>query len=185
LSPETYPRPAFYQTPNGDSQWGFWQFSLLNISFFTLPHLMQRLYAARDLKSLRFAWTVMNAGPFLTTLVSVFLGTVGVHILGGVETASPFSDILEAIMEIGGFAEVTAVIAFTASLAAIMSTADSLIIAISQLITAEIVYPLRPHASPIQVTWYARFASLVTVIVALIVGLLWNEGITDLGKIQL
>jgi len=47
LDPLTYPRPDFYQTPSSDTQWGFWQFSLLNVSFFTLPHMMQRLYAAR------------------------------------------------------------------------------------------------------------------------------------------
>lgn len=41
LDPESYPKPEFYQTPSTESQWGFWQFSLINFSFFTLPHLMQ------------------------------------------------------------------------------------------------------------------------------------------------
>mmetsp|Transcript_8849 Transcript_8849/g.22283 ORF Transcript_8849/g.22283 Transcript_8849/m.22283 type:complete len:565 (-) Transcript_8849:2453-4147(-) len=184
LDPESYPKPQFYQTPSEYSQWGFWQFSLLNVSFFILPHLMQRLYAARDLKTLRFSWTIMAAGPWATMLVSVFIGTVGVQILGGKEVASPFSAILEEIMGLGGFAQATATIAFTASLAAIMSTADSLIIAISQLITAEIVYPLRPKATPAEITFAARIVSLVTVIFSLIIGLLWKDGITDLARIQ-
>lgn len=64
LSPLTYPKPEFYQTPGKDAQLAFWQFSFVNISFFTLPHLMQRVYAARDLKTLRFAWGVLNAGTF-------------------------------------------------------------------------------------------------------------------------
>lgn len=41
LDPETYPKPEFYQTPSKESQWDFWQFSLINFGFFTLPHLMQ------------------------------------------------------------------------------------------------------------------------------------------------
>ena len=50
LDPDTYPRIEFYQTPSKEAQWEFWQFSLVNFSFFTLPHLMQRTYAATDLR---------------------------------------------------------------------------------------------------------------------------------------
>jgi Na+/proline symporter len=41
LDPETYPQPQFYQTLSREKQWDFWQFSLINFSFFTLPHFMQ------------------------------------------------------------------------------------------------------------------------------------------------
>jgi Na+/proline symporter len=41
LDPETYPQPQFYQTLAREQQWDFWQFSLINFSFFTLPHFMQ------------------------------------------------------------------------------------------------------------------------------------------------
>lgn len=58
LDPETYPQPSFYQTPTSDSQWKFWQFGLINFSFFTLPHFLQRIYAVRDLQSLRIGYTV-------------------------------------------------------------------------------------------------------------------------------
>lgn len=72
-------------------------------------------------------------------LTGVFIGTVGVMILDGAEVASPFASIMEAMMDEGGFAKVIGIIAVTSSLAAIMSTADSLVIAISQLITVEVV----------------------------------------------
>jgi Na+/proline symporter len=45
-------------------------------------------------------------------------------------------------MDLGGFPYFMELIAVTASLAAIMSTADSLLIAISQIVTEEIVYPV-------------------------------------------
>jgi hypothetical protein len=63
LDPETYPRPNFYQTMSKEDQWAFWQFSIINFSFFTLPHLLQRTYAAKDLRSLRAGYAVMATGP--------------------------------------------------------------------------------------------------------------------------
>lgn len=87
-------------------------------------------------------------------------------------------------MNLGGFAKGAGVIAITASLAAIMSTADSLIIAISHLVTLELVSPFVPNASASRLTWYARFVSMGSVLIALTIGLAWKEGITDLGKIQ-
>ena len=61
-------------------------------------------------------------------------------------------------------------IAVTASLAAIMSTADSLIISISQLVTVEIVYPLRPNSTPTEISFVGKFVSFISVIIALLVG---------------
>jgi Na+/proline symporter len=58
LDPENYPQPSFYQTPSGDTQWKFWQFCLINFSFFTLPHFLQRIYAVKDLQSLRIGYAV-------------------------------------------------------------------------------------------------------------------------------
>jgi Na+/proline symporter len=84
--------------------------------------------------------------------------------------ANPYTAILEEVMNLRGFAYFAGVIAVTASLAAIMSTADSLIIAISQLITVEIIYPLTPQGSPTQVTWCGRFVSLLSVLIALCIG---------------
>jgi Na+/proline symporter len=175
LDPETYPKPEFYQTLSREQQWDFWQFSLINFSFFTLPHLLQRTYAARDLKSLKWGYAVMTAGPWFTSFVGIFMGTVGVAILvnedGSPQSPSnPFAAILEEIMNLGGFAKGAGVIAVTASLAAIMSTADSLIIAISQLVTVEIIYPLRPTASPTEISWIGKGVSFMAVVVALLVG---------------
>jgi Na+/proline symporter len=92
---------------------------------------------------------------------------------------SPFTSILEEIMALGGFAKVAGTIAVTASLAAIMSTADSLIIAISQLVTVDLVYPLRPHASTIEMTLVGKGVSFVAVALSLLVGIYWDEGTND------
>eukprot|EP01083_Nonionella_stella_P105246 302644_1 len=184
LDPYDYPRPEFYQTPTKETQWKFWQFSFINFSFFTLPHLMQRLYAAKDLKSLKAGYTAMTVANWFTMPVGCFIGTVGVQILNGEEVADPFTSIMGALMDEGGFSKVVGVIAVTASLAAIMSTADSLLIAISQLVTVEIAYPARPRASPKQMAWTGRFISLLAAVIAILIGILWKDGIADMGAIQ-
>jgi Na+/proline symporter len=175
LDPETYPKPQFYQTPTKANQWELWQFAFINFSFFTLPHFVQRIYAAKDLTSLKVGFASLTVGPWISGLVGVFIGTVGVTILvneDGTPKASsnPFTDILEQVMNLGGFAKGAGVIAITAALAAIMSTADSLIIAISQLVTVEIIYPLRPNSTPNNIAWYGRITSLVSVAFALLIG---------------
>lgn len=187
LDPLTYPRPDFYQTPSSEDQWLFWQFSLINYSFFALPHLMQRIYAAKDLSSLKVGFYVQTAGPWLTSFVGVFIGTMGVKMLadaGVDDPPSPFAAIVEQLLKKGGFAEATGVMALTASLAAIMSTADSLIIAISQLITVECIWPLMPNASQGKLAWVGRFASLFSVCLALITGILWKSGVSALAAIN-
>ncbi|KAL3916705.1 MAG: hypothetical protein SGILL_005057 [Bacillariaceae sp.] len=189
LDPETYPRPEFYQTPSKEDQWSFWQFSIVNFSFFILPHFLQRIYAAKDLRSLKIGYTCLTIGPWVSGFVGVFIGTMGVTMLANedgtpTDSANLFTDIIETMMDLGGFARGAGTIAITAGLAAIMSTTDSLIIAISQLVTVEVIYPMKPNATPTGVAWYGRITSLVAALIALLIGIFWNEGITDFGKIQ-
>ena len=161
---KTYPRPDFFQTFDKKTQWSFWQLSVINFLFFTLPHLLQRNYSAKNIQALKAGYYIMAIGPWFTTFVGVFMGTIGVAMLAGKGTpANPFSAILEEVMNVGGLAKGAGVIAFTASLAAIMSTADSLIIAVSQLITMEIIRPLVGFQGinhEAQLTHYGRFVSL-------------------------
>jgi Na+/proline symporter len=51
-----------------------------------------------------------------------------------------------------------------------MSTADSFLVAISQLITEEIVYPINPEASPKEMAWVGRAVSFVAVVIASLMG---------------
>lgn len=97
--------------------------------------------------------------------------------------ASPFASILNYLMLTGGFAEVAAVILYTSALAAIMSTIDSILISISQIITQDMVYPMVPNSTPKQIAWAGRIVSLVVTALSLIVGLTFKSGITVLMKV--
>ena len=172
LSPDTYPRPDFYQTPSVESQMDFWQFATSTFTFFTLPHLMQRTYAAKDLSSLKMAYVAMTFGMWLLMFGGVFLGTVGVSVLADRQEPilNPFAAIVEEIMELGTFPLVVGLVTITASLAAIMSTVDSLLVAMSQLVTEEVAYPLYPHSTPKEMAWVGRAVSFVAVIIATSLG---------------
>ncbi|CAB9503644.1 Sodium/proline symporter [Seminavis robusta] len=186
LSLDTYPRPDFYQTPSWEDQMDFWQFALSTFTFFTLPHLMQRAYAARDLVSLRTAYVSMTGGMWLLMFGGVFIGTVGVAIVpdDGEAIVNPLAAILEEIMNLGGFPLLIGLITITASLAAIMSTVDSLLVAISQLVTEEVAYPLYPNATPDKMAWVGRAVSFVAIVIATVLGLTWDDGITHLANIN-
>ncbi|KAL7547831.1 hypothetical protein ACHAWF_011103 [Thalassiosira exigua] len=214
LDPMTYHRPEYFQTLTKKQQWIWWQLGFLEAGVPFYPVTIQRIYAAKSLQAVRLgAWatflgTVIKAlipgqwnflplvhhdiGPWMTMLGAVFVGTMGVEIIGQScasaedpkscnNPSSPFASILQELMLLGGFPEVASVILYTSALAAIMSTTDS----ISQIITSDIIYPMRPNATPGQVAWIGRFVSFAVASVSLIVGLSWKGSITLLFSIGL
>ena len=184
LDSNTYPRPDFYDTPSTDFQLGMWQTSMILISYFTLPQYVQRIYATESINNLKISFSILTLSVWFTMLPAVYIGTIGVQILDNEDTSSPFTSIVATLLDLGGFARALGYIALTASLAAIMSTTDSLVIAISQLLTVEVLYPLFPNASPRKISWAGRLASLVASGIALCIGLVWKNGITGLVSIQ-
>ena len=58
---------------------------------------------------LKVGFTTMTVGPWITMFVGVFIGTMGVQIVhdagGDPNPSSPFTAIMEEIMNLGGFAK--------------------------------------------------------------------------------
>ena len=96
------------------------------MGFFSLPHMLQRNYAAGSLRALKFGYAVMAIGPWVTQVTGVLLGTVAVQVLRDEsDVASPFAAMAERVMEINAFGYALGLLLFTATLAAIMSTAGA------------------------------------------------------------
>ena len=115
------------------------------------------------------------------------MGIMAVQIIAdeGVEVVtSPFSDFLNVLLANGGFSNFVAVITYTASLAAIMSTADSVLIGISHLVTVECIYPIMPDASPARLKMIGSFCSVVSMAVAILVSVFGGNNISELASIQ-
>eukprot|EP00985_Skeletonema_marinoi_P019396 scaffold11114_cov158-Skeletonema_marinoi.AAC.4 len=99
--------------------------------------------------------------------------------------ASPFTTILGILMSIGGFPEAAAIIFYCSALAAIMSTVDSVLISMSQIVTSDILYPLRPKSTPRQIAWMGRAVSVVIAALTLVLALSWKGSIILLFELGL
>ncbi len=64
-----------------------------------------------------------------------------------------------------------------------MSTTDSILISISQIITSDIIYPMRPQATPKQVNWFGRAVSFVVAAFSLVLALTWKGSIIKLYEV--
>mmetsp|Transcript_4892 Transcript_4892/g.7623 ORF Transcript_4892/g.7623 Transcript_4892/m.7623 type:complete len:600 (-) Transcript_4892:1622-3421(-) len=184
---ETYPKQNFFQTPSREQQWMYWQFVVMFITVGMYPHIIQRIYAADSFKSIKYAYSVISLAPWFAVIPAIFLGTMSVQILvdNGIENVtSPFASMLELIMDLGGFAYVVGVIASTATLAAIMSTADSVLIAISQLLTSEVFTHVLPKSSPKVICILGRLSTFLIMALALVAAFLGGQNLIDLILIQ-
>lgn len=135
LDPLTYPRPEFYQTPTRQEQWMWFQVVLtINTVLPFYPVSIQRIYAASTLEAIKYGAYGMLAAPWIVMLTTIFIGTMGVQIVGEscanlpaaeqeacMNPASPFAAILKQIINLGGFPEAAAIILYTSALAAIVS----------------------------------------------------------------
>lgn len=179
LDVELYPRPEFYQTPSHESQMDMWYFIVSVFGFFASPHLMQRIYAAKDARSLKIGYSVTLIGAWLLHLPMIYVGTMGVQILEDsniVKPLSPFAELLQVIMNKGTYEMIVGVYVFAAALAGVMSTADSVVIASSQLIMYDLVRPLFPAGTKSQYKQMACVCSLVLVVIASVLGFQWKAG---------
>ena len=160
-----FPSPEFYSAPSGPAQLAWWSFGFSGFSFIALPHFIQRIYAAKDQHALKVAWTVSSAGGWLVQSAGVVFGVVALDQLGP-DRPSAFAPMVNAVMQTSAFGHVVGVLLFTATLGAIMSTADSLLIAISHLTAVEIVQPFLPTATTAQLSAMGKASSVISLSVA-------------------
>ena len=107
-------------------------------SFAILPQFLQRIYAASSSDGLKTTMLGLNFAPFLTMIPSVFTGVICAAQFNG-EKGIAFGIISGAMYDIKGFSRIIACIFMCSAFAGISSTADSCVIAMSQL-AAEDVY---------------------------------------------
>ena len=191
IDPNRFPRKDFYDVPEPLQRWLLMNYICESFGFFSLPHIVQRVYAAGSMRSLKAGYAAMNIGAWLTQFVGVYIGTMGIWILRDRENdddyvpyKSPYSPIIEEVMGANAFGYVLGMIVFTGALAAIMSTADSVLIAISQLLTAEVLYAARPRASAKQVIIYGKLVSISSMTIAVFIAQAASDGLQPLHSMQ-
>jgi SSS family transporter len=136
------------------------------------PHAIQRLYAAKDLRTLKWSLAAMSFLPLLSTLPVFLLGMVALAQfpgLGRTESDQVTTMLLARLLEVQPQIYWAVVIVFVAAIAAIMSTADSSLLSLASTITQDLYRPLR-KTEPSQEHLY-RVGKIVSWLVMLV--LMW------------
>jgi len=107
------------------------------------PDFIQRSMASRDQGSQKLAHSIAIVMPFLIQTPLAIVGIIGAAKHPGVENANAiFATVINDIINENDVGYVLGSVTMAASLAAIMSTADSVMIVTSQIINTEIVIPV-------------------------------------------
>jgi Na+/proline symporter len=157
---------------------------LLGLASVVYPQAIQRIYAARSGAVLRRSFALMTFMPLTTTVVVTLIGLAAIPRFEGLGTveADRVMPLLLGSWADGGTAHaLAAVVVFLGALAAIMSTADSVLLSLGS-IAAEDVGGL-DHEDPAATRLGKRIAALVMVTMALLA--LVARNVTLWGVVEL
>lgn len=175
--------PSLTEPPTGESirRW-FSYIVIVGVGAALYPQAIQRIYCARDSKALRRSLTFMAFLPLTTALVALIVGIMGrAHFPGLYEAGIDQSDTILTVIfrHIQGSSLLgrwLVVVLFAGILAAIMSTADSMLLSISSMVTKDVYRQhIQPEASEAQLTQLGKVFSWVLIILLTLLAILLRE----------
>jgi Na+/proline symporter len=136
-------RPSAADVPDAREQanW-FSTIALLGLASVVYPQAIQRIYAARSGRALRQSLALMSFMPLATTLVVTLIGLAAIarfQGLGDVEADRVMPLLLGQWANEGPASSIAALIVFLGALAAIMSTADSVLLSFGSIAAADLL----------------------------------------------
>ncbi|WIA33094.1 hypothetical protein OEZ86_006248 [Tetradesmus obliquus] len=157
----------------------YWDFVFKTAIAATMfPHLSARLFAARDAAVMRRGMATMNFSFFVIQLSSMITGWVAISALAGPlpKGTSVFSAVLAKVAAEGKGQTVLAALLLSSAVCAMMSTADSALLAFSSMWVRDLFKPyLCKHASEATQIWFGRVMSVVGLAIGVMLGLLTIE----------
>jgi Na+/proline symporter len=139
--------------------------STIIIIFFGIsiyPQAIQRIYAAKDSRTLRRSFQIMVFMPIVTTFFLVMVGLVGLHRFPGLDKQGSEEITMLLLNDMAihiPWVKYFIILFLSAAVAAIMSTVDSALLAISSLFTQDIYRRIRPTASQSNLTGTGKIFS--------------------------
>lgn len=131
------------------------------------PHAIQRIYAAKSRRTMNLSLATMTFLPYTTALIAVIAGIYALAYVPGLEGADTdqvLARLLRIVQENSMLGYAVVVVIFSAVLAALMSTADSAMLAISSMFTKDIyAVHLNPSASESDLTKVGKRCSWIVV----------------------
>ncbi|MFT5441237.1 MAG: Na+/proline symporter [Myxococcota bacterium] len=136
-------RPSAVAVPDAITCAGWFStIALLGLGSVVYPQAIQRIYAARDGRSLANSFALMSFMPLATTMVVTLIGIAAIAMLGDLEGREA-DDVLPLLLanwaEGGGAGQIGAVVVFVGALAAIMSTADSCLLSLGAMLAGDLL----------------------------------------------
>ena len=160
-------RPEYWNPPIFEEKISW--LSTLLLVFFSMsiyPQAIQRIYAAKSENTLKNSLKIMTFMPLITTFIIVMVGVIGISMfpdLTRLESDKIVLIILEDLKEKIPVFGIVLILFIAAALAAIMSTIDSALLAISALFTQDIYRPLKPGSSNAHLTFMGKLLSWIII----------------------
>lgn len=182
-------RPEFWEPPSSPKILT-WISTLIVISvgIALYPQAIQRIYAAKDSKTLRKALTVMVFMPLLTTILMVSIGILANIPFPGLSKAESEGAtvlMLQNVADVYPALTWVIVLFVGAVLAAIMSTADSAMLSIASSVTRDLVQPMKASLSEANLTFFGKGFSWFVMTVATVLAINLPQSIWELAQIKL
>eukprot|EP01084_Bolivina_argentea_P132593 233997_1 len=174
----------FLRTPSVLTIINYILFMFSGLSFSLNPHILQRCFAAKQDKQLRFVMICMYFAVFLCQIPGLLTGIT--YISNKTEYESKGTGAFEAILAVfrdqGGFTSFVSYIALLAGIAGIMSTADSSLIGVSNTISCNIFKNwLYPNISAQKIVYIGKAISIITMSLSLVIAIYIYLTNTDYG----
>ena len=182
-------RPDFLQSPDWAGK-RLWLSTIIVVALgiSVYPHAIQRIYSARDEATLRRSFQLMVFMPLVTTFFMIVVGVVGAAQIPGLDRQGSeqismllLNNLAQQIPDISWLL----VIFLSAAVAAIMSTVDSALLAISSLVTQDLYRKVRPEASQSHLTKVGKIVSWLVMAVAVLLAIQLPQTIWQLFQIKL
>ncbi len=135
-----------------------------------MPQLTLRFMAISDRKQAKLARNVGITWTVIAYLGAMLLGIIGLAIFGPESLPDREYVMPATLMKI--FPPVVASLLITGAIAAMISTADSLLVLSATELSENIVKPLRKNLSPSSLLWQSRAITAIIAIIALVIAYL-------------
>ena len=152
------------------------------------PHAIQRIYSAKSETTLKRSLQIMVFMPFVTTLCIIFVGIIGAVQFPDLSTKESEYVTLLILSDLSEKVPSTApilILFISAAIAAIMSTVDSALLAISSITTQDIYRRIRPQTNEKSLTYFGKVFSWVLISVAAVLAIYLPQTIWRLMEIKL
>ena len=176
---ETAPDKLRPPDPMGAVKW-ISMVVLIGVGASVYPQAIQRIYAARNGDALRRSMAMMALVPMLAVVSVLALGFVAIARYPGLEGAAAdqvMALLLRDLLATGWLGSAVVTVMLAAILAALMSTADSALLALSSMVANDIYrHHWRPQARQAELTRVGKVSSWV--VLALLVWVSTREHLT-------